>query len=98
MYIKVQCVIGGREGYLVLLDTEYSDWQRQLPGVNSIMMEKSAQACDSGRCTPTPITLSTITYKVVVYAPVERADTLPQFLLYPYMHSVVLESKQDCKL
>jgi hypothetical protein len=31
----------------------------------------------------------TIMYKVVVYAPAERADTLPLFLLYPYMYSVV---------
>ncbi len=36
-----------------------------------------------------PFTLSTIIYKVVVYAPAERADTLPRFLLYPYMYSVV---------
>jgi hypothetical protein len=34
-------------------------------------------------------TISTITYKVVVYDPAERADTLPLFLLYPYMYSVV---------
>ncbi len=32
---------------------------------------------------------NTITYKVAVYAPAERADTLPLFLLYPYMYSVV---------
>jgi hypothetical protein len=32
--------------------------------------------------------LSTITYKVVVYAPPERADTLPLFILFPYMYSV----------
>jgi hypothetical protein len=35
-----------------------------------------------------PFTITTITYKVVVYAPVKRADTLPLFLLYPYMYSV----------
>ncbi len=29
-----------------------------------------------------------ITSKVVVYAPAERANTLPLFLLYPFMHSV----------
>jgi hypothetical protein len=38
---------------------------------------------------PSPFTISTITYKVVVYAPAVRADTLPLFLLYPYMYSVV---------
>jgi hypothetical protein len=32
--------------------------------------------------------LSTIRSKVVVYAPAERADTFPLFLLYPYMYSV----------
>ncbi len=37
---------------------------------------------------PPPFTLFNITYKVVVYAPAERADTLPLFLLYPYMYSV----------
>ncbi len=38
---------------------------------------------------PTPFHfINTFTYKVVVYAPAERADTLPHFLLYPYMYSV----------
>ncbi len=41
-----------------------------------------------GAC-PIPFTLSTITYKAVEYAPVERADTLSLFLLYLYMYSVV---------
>ncbi len=36
-------------------------------------------------------TISTITYKVVVYAPAEMADILtPLFLLYPYMYTVVI--------
>ncbi len=35
-----------------------------------------------------PFTLSTMTSKVVVYHPAERAGTLPLFLHYPYMHSV----------
>jgi hypothetical protein len=38
-----------------------------------------------------PFTKSTITHKVVVYAPAEMADTLPLFLLYYYMHSEVLK-------
>ncbi len=41
---------------------------------------------------PLPFTIFTITYithAVVVYAPAERADSLPQFLFYPYMYSVV---------
>ncbi len=41
-----------------------------------------------GGARPPPFTISTITYKVVVYAPDEMADTLPLFLLYPYMYSV----------
>ncbi len=38
-----------------------------------------------------PLTLSliVITYKVVVYAPAERADTLPLFHLYPIMYSAL---------
>jgi hypothetical protein len=71
--------------------------ERQLPisGVHSITMEKSAQAGEGGRgggSCPThvpPFTLLTITYKVVVYAPAERADALvPISSPYPYMYSV----------
>ncbi len=36
--------------------------------------------------------ISTITYKVVVYAPTERADKLPLFLLYSYMYSEMSSS------
>jgi hypothetical protein len=35
-----------------------------------------------------PFTISTIKYKVVVYAPAERVDTFPLFLLYHYVYSV----------
>jgi hypothetical protein len=38
---------------------------------------------------PAPFTIFTITYKVVVYALAERVGTLPPFLLYPYMYSVL---------
>jgi hypothetical protein len=38
---------------------------------------------------PPPLTIYTITHKVVVYAPAERAETLPLFLLYPSRYSVV---------
>jgi hypothetical protein len=52
------------------------------------MMEKLAQPGEGGEgARPPHFTLSTITYKVVVYAPAERAGILPQFLLYPYMYS-----------
>jgi hypothetical protein len=58
--------------------------ERQLPisGVHPIMMEKSALAGGDGGCTPTPFHSITITYKVAVYAPAERADTLPLFHTY----------------
>ncbi len=45
------------------------------------MMEKLAQPGEGGGARPPPFI--TITYKVVVYAPAERAGTLPLFLLYP---------------
>jgi hypothetical protein len=57
------------------------------------MMQKLAQAGEGGGegvACPSPFMISTIMYKVVVNAPAERADTLPIFLLYPYMNSVVM--------
>jgi hypothetical protein len=55
------------------------------------MIEKSAKSGEGmGSERPPPFTISTITlYKVVVYAPAERADTLPLYLLNTYMYSVV---------
>jgi hypothetical protein len=44
-------------------------------------------ACGGSR--PPPFTISTIMNKVVVYAPAERADTLPLLLLYPFTDSVI---------
>ncbi len=38
---------------------------------------------------PFPFTISTKVQSLSVYAPAERADTLPLFLLYPYMYSVI---------
>ncbi len=51
------------------------------------MMENLVQAGEGWGARPPPFTLSTITYKVVVYAPAEMADTLHLFLLYPYRYS-----------
>jgi len=49
-------------------------------------MEKLAQAGEGGgHCKPTPFILFAITYKVSVYAPAQRADTLTVFHLYPYV-------------
>jgi hypothetical protein len=55
-----------------------------------IIIEQLAQPCEGvwGARSP-PFTIFTITYKVVVYAPAERAAILPLFLLYPYMYSVL---------
>jgi hypothetical protein len=54
--------------------------------IHSIMMTKSALAgeggAEGGHAVP-PFTISTITSKVFVYTPAERADTLSLFLLYP---------------
>ncbi len=46
------------------------------------MMEKLAQAGEGGGNPPTPFQPITIKYNVAVYAPAERADTLPVFHLY----------------
>jgi hypothetical protein len=62
----------------------HTEWQLPISVVHSIMMEKSAQAGESGGCTSTPFHRITIMYKgVAVYAPAERADTPPLFHLYP---------------
>ncbi len=65
--------------------------ERRLPisisGVHPITMEKSALAGEAwaggAHCRPTPFLPFTITYKVAVYAPAERTDTLSLFHLYP---------------
>jgi hypothetical protein len=51
------------------------EWHLPFSGLHSIVMVKLAQAGEDRGA-------------VVVYAPAERADTLPLFLLYPYMYSV----------
>jgi hypothetical protein len=51
---------------------------------------KSARG-GGGGARPPPFTLSTITSKVAICAPAERADTLLLFLLYPHMTSVVVK-------
>ncbi len=52
--------------------TEYTEWQRPLSGLHSIMKG----------------TFSTFLKSCRVRSAAERADTLPLFLLYPYMYSV----------
>ncbi len=46
---------------------------------------RPVQSDEGGGCTPTPFTIFTITYKVVVYAPVKRADTPPVSTLLLYV-------------
>ncbi len=62
------------------------DWQCPLSGVHSIMMINSDQPGEGGGAPrPTSFTQSSLTGKVVVYAPAERADTVLLFLLYPFL-------------
>jgi len=55
---------------------------RFLAYVHSIMMEKLAQVGKGGGARPPPFIIFTITYKVAVCAPAERADILPVLHLY----------------
>ncbi len=50
-----------------------------------------------GGARPPPFIISTIMYKVVMYAPAERENTLPLFLLYPFLYSVVWTQREDEK-
>ncbi len=61
----------------------HTEWRLPIYNVHPIMIEKSALAGEGGGCTATPFQPITITYKVAVYAPAERTDTLPLFHLYP---------------
>jgi hypothetical protein len=56
--------------------TEYTELQRLLSGVHSVMRVKLALAGEGEGCTPTPFITFSITSKVAVYAPAEWADTL----------------------
>jgi hypothetical protein len=58
------------------------------------MMEKSALAGVGVGVYGHPFTLFTITYKVAVYAPTERADTDTPISSLPYMFSVDLMEKK----
>jgi hypothetical protein len=72
----------------------HTEW---LSGVHSIMKANQPRLVRAkgggGGARPPPFT---ITYKVVVYGPAERADILPPFLLYLYMYSVVLSTTKTC--
>ena len=70
----------------------YTEWQWPLSDVHSLVMEKLANAGEGegGGARPPSFTIVTITYKVAVYAPAERADTVhsPCFISTP-MYSVL---------
>jgi hypothetical protein len=77
--------------------TEYTEWQRVLSYVHSIMMEKFAQAGGGGGCMPSPFHyIYHHVQKVVVYALAERVDTLPLFLLYTCTYFVDIPIESIC--
>jgi hypothetical protein len=83
---------------LIVATTEYTEWHSNGHFLANIVMEKLAQAVEGmGGARPPPLTISTITYKVVVYVLADRADTRPLFLLYPYMYSVIAPAYKDRK-
>ncbi len=69
----------------MVINTEYTEWERPLYGVHSIMRVKLAWLVRVGGARPPPFTI--ITSKVAVYAPAEWADTLTLFHLNQYMYS-----------
>ncbi len=63
------------------------------------MRVKLAQAGEGGRVHShlLPLYLPSLVQSCIVYAPAERADTLPLFLLYPYIYSVIATTTRiDC--
>ncbi len=88
--------IQGERGFLqrhfqtitIVYSTEYTEWQWPLSAAHSIMMKNQPSLVKVVGARLPPFTISTITFKVVMYAPAERADKLPLFLLCPHMYSV----------
>jgi hypothetical protein len=72
----------------MVMITEYTQSGNGHSGVHSILKVNSAQPGKAGVSMPSPFQ-TTITNKVV-YAPAEKADTLPLFLLYQNMYSGVM--------
>jgi hypothetical protein len=79
---------------------EHTEWQRPLSGVHSIVMEKLAQAGVGEGARPPLFTIFTITYKVAMYAPAERADILySPYFIHPYaLCGLSLHPVSDAKL
>ncbi len=80
------CIGIWSESPCVFRTTEYTEWQRPLSGVHSIRIEKLARLVRVG-ARPPPVTISTITYKVVVYV-----------LLKEQIHSPISTSSPICTL
>jgi hypothetical protein len=70
---------------LVVGNRVHTEWQPPLSGIHSIMMGKLAQAGEGGGARSPTFTIVTITYKVAVHAPAQRAETLTLFHLYQPM-------------
>ncbi len=66
--------------------TEHTEWQWPISA--NIPSKKQPWLVRVGGALPPSFTLFTITYKVSVYAPAERADTLPPISSLPCMYSV----------
>ncbi len=65
----------------IIIPTEYTELQPLLSGTHSVMRVKLVLAGEGGGARPPPHITFTITNKVPVYAPAERADTLTLFHL-----------------
>jgi hypothetical protein len=73
----------GKNNYLLLLfwlslvtvlHRVHTEWQRPIYSVHSIMSKNQSWLPGVGGVRPPPFTIFTITYKVAVYDPAERAD------------------------
>jgi hypothetical protein len=80
-----QAKVPYRTGLHTFSHRVHTEWQWTISGAhsNSIMMEKSALAGEGLFERPHPFNLFIIMSTVAVYAPAERADTIPVFHLYP---------------
>ncbi len=80
----------GRTDNVMFDHIVHTEWQLPLSCIHSITMEKSAQPGDGGGARPLPFTISTITYKVVVYASegtyTPPISTLPLYRLCDFDH------------
>jgi hypothetical protein len=69
--------------------TEYTEWQRPLSGVHSILMENMSMLVRFGGARPPLFTIVTFMYKVAVYTPAERADP------YSVVHTSLVYTRES---